>query len=450
MTVPTEIMLVLQHFAPVVSERIWDWAQVLVLGAILAPRQRTVCAALRAVGLGQEKQFQNYHRVLNRAKWSGLAASRILLQLLVTTLVPARATLVFGADETLERRRGAKIRAKGSFRDSARSSQGRSIASEGLRWMSLMLLTPLSWSQRAWALPFLTVLSLHPKTSAALGKRHKTSIDLIMQMILVLRRWLPARRIVLVTDGALVAVKLGLRCQQQGVTFVSRLHLNICLFDPPVAKRPSQRGRQVRVGQRQPTLATILHDPETRWTRRSVAWYGGKQRLVQFVSGTAWWQTSNEKQPLPLRWLLLRDPVGRFKPTALMCSALDAAPEQIIAWYVLRWNLEVTFQEVRTHLGVETQRQWSDLAIERTTPALLGLFSLVTLLTHHLTQSQPLPVRSTAWYAKSQPTFADALALVRRQLWIQSKCLNPHLTAGLEAFSPSLLDDLLQTLCYAA
>lgn len=450
LTVPSEIMVVLQPFAPVFSERIWDWVQVLVVGAILSPRQRTVCAALRAVGLSRERQFQNYHRVLNRARWSGLRASQILLGLLVAAFVAPGETLVFGADETLERRRGNKIWAKGSFRDAARSSQKRSISSEGLRWMSLMLLTRVPWAGRVWALPFLTVLTLHPKTSAMMNKAHKTSIDVIMQLVCVLRRWLPQHQIVLVTDGALVAVKLGQRCRQQGVVFVSRLHLNLRFFEPPLPKPPGQRGRPAQVGVRLPTLADVLQASTTGWTRQQVAWYGGKTRLVEFVSGTALWQTPSEKAPLPLRWVLIRDPAQRFKPTALMGSDLTATPEQIIAWYVMRWNIEVTFQEVRAHLGVETQRQWSERAIARTTPALLGLFSLVTLLAHHLQATQPLTARPTAWYAKSQPTFVDALALVRRHLWTHTQFLNSPFLAGVEEFPRSFLDDLLDTLAYAA
>lgn len=450
LTVPVEIMVVLHQFAPVFSVRIWDWVQVLVVGTLLSPRQRTVCAALRAVGLSQERQFQNYHRVLNRARWSGLEVSQMLLGLLLRAFVAGDAPLVFGADETLERRRGAKIRAKGSFRDSARSSQKRSITSEGLRWMSLMLLAPIPWIGRVWALPVLTLLTLHPKTSAALGKRHKTSLDVIVQMVRLLRRWLPTRRMVLVTDGALVAVKLGQCCVAREVVFVSRLHMNLRFFAPPTPKASGQRGRQAKVGQRLPTLADHLQNEHTRWQRQQVAWYGGKMRWVELVSDTALWHTPSEKTPLPLRWVLIRDPFHRFKPTALMCTDLSTTPEQIIAWYVMRWTVEVTFEEVRAHLGVETQRQWNDLAIARTTPALLGLFSLVTLLVHHLHTTQPLTVRTAAWYAKSHPTFSDALALVRRYLWQHMKFPNAPLETGLKEFPHSFLNDLLDTLAYAA
>jgi hypothetical protein len=147
LTLPAEIMVILHHFTPVLGERMWDWARVLLVGAILAPLQRTVSAILRVMGLSQERQFQNYHRVLNRARWSSLQVSRILLQVLVATFVGGEGTIVLGGDETLERRRGAKIAGLGCFRDAARSSRHNKVKSMGLRWVSLMLLTGVPWSR---------------------------------------------------------------------------------------------------------------------------------------------------------------------------------------------------------------------------------------------------------------------------------------------------------------
>lgn len=448
LTLPAEIMIVLQHFSPVFSERIWDWAQVLVIGAILAPRQRTVTAILRIMGMSQERQFQNYHRVLNRAQWSSLRISGILLGLLVAAFVPADAPVIIAADETLERRRGQRIAAKGHFRDPVLSSEKQHVASEGLRWVSMMLLVKLPWSQRLWALPFLTVLAPHEKTHTALGKRHKTSIDWVQQMTSQVRRWLPQRQIILLTDGGLIAVKLGLRCHRyrQPVTFISRLHLNIRLFDPPA---PSRRKNAARVGQRQPTLQHHLDNPRTRWTRQTVSWYGGKTRLVEWVSDTALWHTPSQKQPLPIRWVLVRDPLGKFKSAAFCCTDLSLSPQQIIALYVLRWNVEVTFEECRAHLGLETQRQWNALAIARTTPAILGLFSLIVLLAQRLTLDQTLPTRSASWYTKSEATFSDVIAFVRRYLWLHVKCTNSLANTRLVLFPAPVLDDLLDTLCYA-
>jgi hypothetical protein len=188
---PADIVHLLRPFAQAFSERTWEWVQLLIVGAILAPGRRTVTAILRVLGLSHERQFQRYHRVLNRVKWSGLLVSRILVSLLIATFLVAGVPLLIAADETIERRSGEKIRAKGVFRDPLRSSKKRVVHCFGLRWISMMLLVPVPWSTRLWALPFLTVLAPSQATNLANGKRHKTSIDWIGQMIRVVRRWFP-------------------------------------------------------------------------------------------------------------------------------------------------------------------------------------------------------------------------------------------------------------------
>jgi hypothetical protein len=448
---PAEIIKVIRPFAQVFSARIWDWVQVLVAGAILTPGKRTVTAVLRIMGLKDEEQFQNYHRVLNRAKWSGLQVSRILLGMLVLVFVGAGVPVVVAADETLERRWGPKIKEKGIFRDAARSSKKYTVFSSGLRWVSMMLLVAVPWSQRVWALPFLTVLAPGEKTNVANGKRHKTSIDWIGQMIGAVRRWLPKRMLVLVTDGGLTAVKLGLRCAGYAnpVTYVSRLRLDAVLHDRPGPQPRGKRGPKPKKGKRQPALKKVLLDPRTKWSKCEIDWYGGKRRIIEMATGTALWYTPGY-DPLPLRWVLVRDPLAEFGPAAFFATDQSAAPLQILAWFILRWSVEVTFEEARAHLGVETQRQWSDLAIARTTPALLGLFSLVTLLAHHLTQNKPFPVRSAAWYVKTEATFSDAIALVRRHLWTNTKFANSPSQSGFVEFPSSVLHGMVDSLCYAA
>jgi hypothetical protein len=447
---PPEIIQAIRPFAQVFSERTWDWAQVLLVGAILAPGKRTVTAVLRVMGLKDEQQYQNYHRVLNRAKWSSLQASRILLGMLVLVLVTAGVPVVVAADETLERRWGPKIKEKGIFRDAVRSSKRHTVYSSGLRWVSMMLLVSVPWSQRVWALPFLTVLAPGEKTNVANGKRHKTSIGWIGQMIGAVRRWLPEKMLVLVTDGGLTAVKLGLRCARYAnpVTYISRLRLDAVLHDPPGLQPRGKRGPKPKKGKRQPSLKTVLLDPSTQWTKCEIDWYGGKRRIVEIATGTALWYTPGY-DPLPIRWVLVRDPLAEFDPTAFFATDQTAAPLQILAWFIMRWNVEVTFEEARAHLGVETQRQWSDLAITRTTPALLGSFSLVTVLAHRLTENKPFPVRSAAWYVKTEPTFSDAIALVRRHLWTRMKFTNSPSGTGFVEIPASVLHGLVDSLCYA-
>jgi hypothetical protein len=449
LTLPKEIITVIRPFAQVFSERVWMWARELLIGAILAPGKRTVTAALNVLGLKDDRQYQNYHRVLNRAKWSSLMASRILLGMIVTTCMGAGVPLVIGADETLERRWGPKIKAKGIFRDAVRSSRTYTVYCAGLRWISMMVIVKLPWSQRPWALPFLTVLAPGKKTNEQNGKRHKTSIDWIGQMINVVRRWLPERALVLVTDGGLTAIKLGLRCIRycNPVTYVSRLRLDAALYAPPGPRPPGKPGPNPKKGQRLRSLKKILADPQTHWTQLELDWYGGVRRTVEIVSQTALWYTSGY-DPLPIRWVLVRDPQGAFEPCAFFATDQTVTAAQILTWFILRWNVEVTFQEARTHLGLETQRQWSDLAIARTTPALLGLFSLIVILAQQLTQERSLAARTTAWYVKSEPTFADAIALVRRYLWTHIQFTNSSAHTELVEIPVSMLEGLIDSVCY--
>jgi hypothetical protein len=201
LTLPKRIIPVLRHFEEVFSERIWDWAKVLLIGAILAPSERTVAAILRIMGLSNEKQFQNYHRVLNRAKWSSRELSRRLLVLLVCLFVAGNEPLVMGIDETIERRRGRKIAARGVYRDPVRSSKEFFVKTNGLRWICLLLLTPIPWASRVWALPFLTVLAPWERYHEERHMRHKTITDWAWQMILQVARWMPGRRLIIVADG---------------------------------------------------------------------------------------------------------------------------------------------------------------------------------------------------------------------------------------------------------
>jgi hypothetical protein len=451
MDLPKKMIQVLGQFEEVFSERVWEWAKVLLIGAILAPGERTVTAMLRVMGQSQERQFQNYHRVLNRARWSSRALSRILLHLLVRTFVPDNAPIVVGIDETIERRRGAKIAARGISRDPVRSSQEFFVTTSGLRWVSMMVLAPIPWARRVWALPFLSVLAPSERYDEQRGRRHKKITDWGRQMIRQRRRWLPERSLVVVADSSSAVLEL-LACAAgllAPVTVITRLRLDAALDDPAPVRKAGTNGRPRLKGARQPTLQARLGDPKTSWEKLTVAWYGGQPRMVEVASGTAVWDHSG-LPPVPIRWVLLRDPLAQFVPQALLCTDQAISPPQIIEWFVLRWQVEVTLHEVRTHLGVETQRQWSDLAILPTTPALLGLFSLVTLFAHQLLQGQDLPIRQTAWYTKALPTFVDTLAFVRQKLWPMTIfCMSPA-KPDLVEIPRALFERLTDTLAFAA
>jgi DDE superfamily endonuclease len=444
---PDAIIQVFAPFAPLFSERVWLYAQVLLLGAMLTPGARTVTAALRVMGLARERHFTNYHRVLNRAVWSARQGSRILLGVLIPLLLPPGATVVFGADDTLERRAGRQIKAKGCYRDAVRSSKHHVIRCFGLKWVSMMLLVPVPWSRRVWALPFLTALCWPADKGGR--RRHKTSIDWVRQMMQQVRRWLPGRRLVLAVDGGFAAVSLALACVKHRVAMVSRLRWNAALYHPPGPQPPGKRGRKPLKGKRQRSLQGWAEHSDTPWETVEVAWYGGQRRKLWVFSRIALWYTPG-LPPVAIRYVLVADPEGKFRMEAFFCTDLQATPVEILQWVVMRWSVEVTFEEARAHLGVETQRQWSDQAIARTTPVLLALFSLVTVLALQLTQDEPIPVPVTAWYHKAEPTFADCLAVVRRHLWRARYLVNSAPEPELVQFPWEAFDLLLTGLPSAA
>jgi hypothetical protein len=448
-TLRSEYTTILTAFAGLFSKRVWQHVQILLLGAILAPGQRTVTAILRIMGLSCEKHFQNFHRVLNRAIWSSREASRVLLGLLVATFA-VFGPVVLGLDDTIERRRGAKIKAKGIYRDPVRSSHSHFVKASGLRWLSLMLLAPIPWAKRVWALPFLTVLAPSERYYEKRKRAHKKLTDWARQALLQVRRWLPGRKLVVVMDASFAAIDFLWQVAKLAnpITMIARFRLDAALYAPAPERQPGKKGRSRKKGQRLPTLEQVLEDTRTVWKKVLIPnWYGEGKREVEITSGTAVWYHSG-MPALPIRWVLIRDPLGKFKSQALLCTDLNEEPEQILKWFVMRWQLEVTFHEVRDHLGVETQRQWSDWAILRTTPALLGLFSLVTLLASTHAINGKIPVRQAAWYCKTLPTFSDALALVRQEVWQHRYFQLSHKRLDVRKLQPIMLNYLCNAAYY--
>ena len=451
-TLPATMIRALAPFAPLFSKSVFQHVQVLVAGAILVPGRRTVSSALRAMGLDQHKRFHRYHRVLSRASWSSREVSRVLLGLLVEAFVPEGDPLVVGIDETLERRYGKKIAARGVYRDPVRSTHENFVKSSGLRWVCVMLLVEIPWASRAWALPFLSALAPSERYDARRGKRHKKITEWAWQLLLQVRRWYPKREIVAVADRAYASLKLLDHCRKLSnpITFITRLRLDAALYEPAPPRTTGQRGRPRLKGERLPNLSEVAGDPATVWKLTEIAnWYGSGERMVEVSSKTAVWYSTG-LFAVPVRWVLIRDPQGQFKTQALLCTDLKADPKKILCWFVMRWQLEVTFQEMRRHLGLETQRQWSDLAIRRTTPALLGLFSLITLFAHQRMAPSTEPLRRVAWYRKPHPTFSDALALVRKDLWASATFYGSPAQSDPVKVPRAYLERLTDAVCYAA
>jgi DDE superfamily endonuclease len=437
------------EFAPLFTRPTFTNALLLLKGAILSLGSRTVTAALRAVGLQDDPHFLNYHRVLSRARWNTRKASRMLLQALVRTFASDGQPLVFGIDDWIERRWGPQIKARAIYRDPVRSSRGFFVKTSGLRWVTLMFLPHIPWAHRVWGLPFLSVLAPSERYAASTGRRHKTVVDLARQMILQLARWLPDRRLIVLMDLGYTGQRL-LGAIRKRVTVVAQMRLDSRLHAPPPPRRPGQRGGIRKVGERLPSLKDRLTDPLTEWICIRVSdWYGQREVDLQIATGTAFWYYPGNPA-IPIRWVIVRDPSGKRETRAYLSTDLEMKAVEIIRLYVRRWGVEVTFEEARRHLGVETQRQWSDLAIARTTPCLLGVFSIIALLANRLEKRQLLQVRTAAWYPKTVPTFSDAIAAVRRHLWASGDLLHSRSGAECNTIPEPLLRRLTEALAYAA
>lgn len=447
-SLPFAVQSVIVSFAPLFSKCVFEHARLLMVGAILAPGKRTVSSVLRIMGKDQAPEFQTYHRVLNRARWSALQGSRMLLLQLVEAFVPS-GPLLLGVDETIERRWGAKIAARGIYRDPVRSSKSHVVKASGLRWVCLMLLVPVPWAHRVWALPFLTVLSPSERYYQRRGRAGQTLLDRARQAIRLVRRWVPDRELRVVADNSYSALE-WLTTVSHWATVITRLRLDAALYEPAEPREPGQRGRPRKKGKRLPTLAQVAQAETTSWQRvRVEQWYGQGRRVIEVASQTAVWCHAG-KPVVPIRWVLIRDPQGIFDTQALLSTDLRLLALEIISDFVQRWTLEVTFEEVRAHLGVETQRQWNDRAIARTTPALLALFSIVTLMARGLRAPESIVIRRTAWYRKGCATFSDTIAWVRRYLWATVDFSMSSETADIVKMPRSLVERFIDAVCHAA
>ena len=450
-TPPAEVSAVLAAFAPLFTEPSWLRVQVLLCGTLLAPANHTLTAALRALGLARVPGFQNYHRLLNRARWSARRAAQVLLTLLVEAFVPA-GPVILGLDETIERRRGRKLSARAIYYDAARSSKACFQKTSGLRWMSVALLVPVRWAARVWALPFLTALCPSERYAPYVqrGRRHKPLIERARGLLGQVRRWLPERALIVVADTSYAALELLAWCARQArpITVITRLRLDAALYAPAPARRPGQRGRSRLKGQRLPTLSQRLAQADTPWQRCRLRWYGGAWRWLELASDTAVWYHSG-KPPVAIRWVLVRDPKKRCEPQAFLSTDLTLEACQIVTYFIRRWSMETTFQEARLYLGLNGQRQWNDVAAARTTPVRLGLYALVALIV----QRQPAwqqAVRQSAWYKKARPTFVDALAQVRRALWRQLGFWLSQSAIEEQKSAPVLFEHFAELLTYIA
>lgn len=310
-----------------------------------------------------------------------------------------------------------------------------------------MLLTKIPFAGRVWALPFLTVLCPSERYHSERGIRHRKLTDRARQAILRIWRWFPEKKLIFVGDSSYAAIDL-LNAVREKVTVVTKLRLDAALYEVAPERVAGQMGRPRKKGKRLPTLNQLIKNPTTMWEKVIVNWYG-VEKEIEITSGKCVWFHVG-KEAVPIRWVIVRDPAGEFDTQAVLGTNQEAEPKKIVEWFIKRWQVEVTFEESRRHLGIETNRNWSDKAIHRTTPCLFGLFSLVTMMAQELSKAGKLQIRSAVWYKKEVATFSDAIGCVRQQIWEFQSFQTSKSEYEMIKIPRSFLETLTDTLCFAA
>ena len=376
----------------------------LFIGATICQGGRTICNCLKSLGMQGEVTFANYHHLLSRNQYSLKDAAKILMELVLPLVNQSQIILVI--DEHLERRRGKKIKDKAIYRDPVASSNKWKVKCFGLKWVVVSILVTFSWSKRPFALPIFCALRSpedHPKN---LKRKTRSGINIACQILVVIRRWFPDLNFIVVGDGDYAKVKLCLTCKRLSMQLITRMRVDARLHDYP-DQSITKRGRKKKLGKR-------LEWPLEGWKNVCVNWYGGQLKELSATAKNCFWLAGKKSEIVSLKaiWVNMR----LNDPIILMTTNLEMTIPEIISIFVTRWNLEVTFRECRDYLGVETQRQWSDLAIARTTPLLFALYTLIVLMGNTIYQQQGIHAEQTAWYHKTHLTFSDLLAAVRNEI----------------------------------
>lgn len=438
------------------TARTFQRVVILLLGAILSMRRRTVTSMLRTVRTIATGHWSDYHRVLCRAAWSTWPLAKVLAAM-VLELIPPDQPVVCLVDETNPQHRGKHVYGKGRHHDACRSTHSHTVWVWGHKWVTLAINVKFPFASRPWALPVLCALYRPAELNKAEGHRHRTPTDLAMQLMAVLIHWFPDRKFILVGDGGYSSHELARFCwrHRRHVTLVSRFHPKANLYLPPTpterkstAAKRKKPGRPKIRGRRLAKPESVVKRSSTP-TRATVSWYGGESRRVELISGGVGHWYKARQGLVPVRWVFVHDIQGTHRDEYFYCTDPTLDPAQIVSLYTARWSIEVTFQEIRAHLGFTTVRNWCKRSVLRTAPCLLGLFSVICLIFERHTRGKPLTIAQACWYAKTEATFSDAIAAVRRLCW-HEVFEQPPFHAGMRKLPRQLRLTLLDHLSLAA
>jgi len=387
---------------------------ILTLATILTVGGRIVCNLLRTLGALAPGHPSSYHRLFSQRRWSAWRLAHGLAGWVFDHLVPEGRVLLAG-DDTVDEHPGDKVFGKGCHRDPVRSSHSFTAFRWGHKWVVLAVLVRFPFTRRPWALPLLVALYRSEKDNNKAGRRHKTPQRLLQQLCCVLLRWFRQRRFVLTGDGNFATHELARFASRRRsrLALVSPFYPDANLYAPPPPY--SGHGRPRVKGAKLPTPEQVVAGSAR--TRLNVAWYGGGRRDVETVSGTGPWYKSGHGL-VAVRWVFVHDLTGTHRDGYFMTTDVTMGAQEVIETYTARWNLETTFQEMRSYLGLETTRGWKEKTVLRAAPCLFGLYTLVAALYSQLPRRYAR-VRAVEWAGKQDVTFSDAITAVRRWLWLE-------------------------------
>jgi DDE superfamily endonuclease len=430
---PGSILHIFAFFAPLFSRPVYKNALELIIAHFLCTGKRTVTNLIRRLGKHKDSKFTKYFYVLRKAKWSTFKSSKILFLLIIDRLLPRDAIVEINIDSHLNKRKGPKIKGLGYHRDAVASSKHQKVLATGHNWLVATIQVRIFGSKYKWSLPFLSYLltpekplsSSRNKSDLAGKGRHKKMTKIASQFIIQIRRWLGSKReIVVVADSAFCCREICKTCIKYNVIFCTQLRLDASLYDfPPTQK--AKRGRPRVVGERLPNLETLLNDKKQKWIRLRAPWYSNTYKDLDVLTGTCLWY-HNSVGGVPIRWTITKDPTGENKPLAILVTDFKICVEQAIGFFVGRWPIETTFQEINQHLGLETIHTWSDASINRTAPSIIASYSLACLIVNESVVKGGVKItpQTTAWYEKETVTFSDVMVYLK--LLILNKKYFPH------------------------
>lgn len=398
--------------APIFTEPTFGRFVLLMLAALLTTGRHTIAHLLRTLGAFAHGHRTSYQRVLSNARWSGLRLACVFCRFLLQRWAPSGPITLVG-DDTVESHPGRRVYGKARHRDPVRSSHSYTAWRYGHKWVVLAVLVRFPFARRPWALPVLVALYRSPQDNQARRRPHRTPAQLMIFLLRLMLRWFPDRSFVFVGDagyGTHEVARFAHR-RRDRLTLVSKLHPDANLFEPPPPYTGT--GRPRLKGNRLPKPRQAVAAAPRLW-RRTVAWYGGGKRPVRLTSDIGHWYKAGAGL-VPLRWVFVRDDGGTHRDEYFFTTDPAWAPEAVVGHYTGRWNIETTFQELRSCLGLETTRGWCKNTVLRAAPCLFGLYSVVALLYTHLPPSKRNGC--VAWPGKDTLTFSDALTAVRRWLW---------------------------------